>query len=232
MRTFVSCETTTEANQQRIRINLIHQRNDTWRISLVLQPCITEWFADIINQLILHRHTSLPDFFIGHVIDSFPNLRIRLVKPEVFVEIFKVQLFPFCCTPSREVNTVSNITYVHFFREIPLPNSGEHFLRNFSVEPAHTVHFLRSVASKNRHTETFTLVTRIITSEIHQVVPANTHSGRITSHIFTKQSFIKIVVTCRNRSMNSIKRRSTNQLDSLIECQSRSYIVTDTLNIN
>ena len=130
------------------------------------------------------------------------------------------------------MNTVSNITYVHFFREIPLPNSGEHFLRNFSVEPAHTVHFLRSVASKNRHTETFTLVTRIITSEIHQVVPANTHSGRITSHIFTKQSFIKIVVTCRNRSMNSIKRRSTNQLDSLIECQSRSYIVTDTLNIN
>ena len=105
-------------------------------------------------------------------------------------------------------------------------------MRNFSVEPAHTVHFLRSVASKNRHTETFTLVTRIITSEIHQVVPANTHSGRITSHIFTKQSFIKIVVTCRNRSMNSIKRRSTNQLDSLIECQSRSYIVTDTLNIN
>ena len=130
------------------------------------------------------------------------------------------------------MNTVSNITYVHFFREIPLPNSGEHFLRNFSVEPAHTVHFLRSVASKNRHTETFTLVTRIITSEIHQIVPANTHSGRITSHIFTKQSFIKIVVTCRNRSMNSIKRRSTNQLDSLIECQSRSYIVTDTLNIN
>ena len=28
--------------------------------------------------------------FIGHIVDSFPNLRIRLIEPEVFVEIFKV----------------------------------------------------------------------------------------------------------------------------------------------
>ena len=32
--------------------------------------------------------------------------------------------------------------------------------------------------------------------------------------------------------MNCIKRRSANQLDSLIKCQSGSYIVADTLNID
>ena len=119
-----------------------------------------------------------------------------------------------------------------FFREITFPDRREHFLRHFAVQPAYTVHLLRSIASKNRHTETFALVTGIVTSQIHQVVPSDTHFSRITTHIFTKQTFIEIVVTGRNRSVNRIKRRSTNQLDSLIESQSGSYIITDALNID
>ena len=100
------------------------------------------------------------------------------------------------------------------------------------MQPAYTVYFLSCVASKYRHTETFALVTRIITSKIHQVVPADSHSCRVTTHVFTEQTFVEVVVTGRNRSMNCIKRRSANQLDSLIECQSGSYVVADTLNID
>ena len=100
------------------------------------------------------------------------------------------------------------------------------------MQPAYTVYFLSSVASKYRHTETFALIPRIITSKIHQVIPADTHSCRVTAHVFTEQTFVEVVVTGRNRSMNCIKRRSANQLDSLIECQSGSYVVADTLNID
>ena len=121
---------------------------------------------------------------------------------------------------------------MYFFGEVTFPDSREHLLRNFSVQPAYTVYFLRSVAGKYRHTETFALVTRIVTSKIHQVVPADTHSSRITTHVLTEQTFVEVVVTGRNRSMNCIKRRSANQLDSLIKCQSGSYIVADTLNID
>ena len=91
------------------------------------------------------------------------------------------------------------------FGEVSLPDRREHLLRNFSVQPAYTVHFLRSVASKYRHTETFALITRIVTSKVHQVVPADTHLNGISAHIFTEQAFVKVVVTGRHRSVNRIQ---------------------------
>ena len=100
------------------------------------------------------------------------------------------------------------------------------------MQPTHTIYFLRSIAGKHRHAETFALITRVITSEIHQIVPTNTHHSRISSHILAEKAFVEIVVSGRNRSMNRIKRRSANKLDGLIESKTGSHIVTDTLNID
>ena len=171
MCTFVCCKTTSKTNKQCIRIDFIHQRNNTRRISLVLQPSVAELITDIINQFILQCDTSVPDFFIRNIIDSFPNLRIRLVFQEVFVEIFVIQFLPFRSTPSGEMYTIGNITYMIFFREVSFPNTSKHFLRNFSVQPAYTVYFLTCIACESRHTETFIRITRINTSQVHQIFP-------------------------------------------------------------
>ena len=76
MCTLVSSKTTCETDQQCVRIDLVHQRNHTRRITLVLQPCITELVTDIVDQLVLQSYTSLPNFFIGYIVDSFPDLFI------------------------------------------------------------------------------------------------------------------------------------------------------------
>ena len=118
------------------------------------------------------------------------------------------------------------------FREVTFPDRSKHLLRNFSMQPAYTIYFLRSIASKYRHTETLSLITWIVTSKIHQIIPADAHHCRISTHIFAKKTFIEVVMSGRNRSMDCIKRRSTNQLDRLVKCQASSHIITDTLNID
>ena len=132
--------------------------------------------ANIVNQFVLHHHARLPDFFVGHVIDSLPNLGVGLVVEEVLIKMRSIEMFPLRSAPSGEVYTVGNVAHMAFFGEVTLPDGSEHLLGNLSVQPAHTVHLLRSIASEYRHTETFTLVARIVTSEVHQVVPADTHS--------------------------------------------------------
>ena len=97
------------------------------------------------------------------------------------------------------------------------------------MQPAHTVHFLTSVASESRHTEAFIRVTRIDTTQIHQILPTDAHPLRITTHVFTEQTFIKVIVSSRNRSMYSVKRRSTNHFQCFIECHAAFYEITQTL---
>ena len=100
------------------------------------------------------------------------------------------------------------------------------------MQPAHTVHFLRSVASEYGHTETFALIARIVAAEVHKVVPSDTHLRRIATHVLTEETFVKVVVTGRNRGMYGVQRRSAHQLDSLVISQTFGHVVADTLYVN
>ena len=71
----------------------------------------------------------------------------------MFIEIFFVKSFPFGSSPSRHMNSVSNIAYMEFFREITLPDRVKHLLAYFAMKPAYTVDVLACIASKDRHTE-------------------------------------------------------------------------------
>ena len=79
------------------------------------------------------------------------------------------------------------------------------------MQPAYTVHFLRSVTGEYGHAEAFALVAGVVAAEVHEVVPSDTHTGGITAHVLAEETFVEVVVTGRNRSMNCIKRRSANQ---------------------
>ena len=127
------------------------------------------------------------------------------------------------------MNTVGYITYVAFFWEVTLPDTREHVLRHFTVQPAHTVYFLTSVASESRHTETFARITRVDTTHIHQFVPSDTHALWITTHVLAEETFVEVVVTSRNRSVNSIQRRRTNNFHCFVECQTAFNVVAQTL---
>ena len=117
-----------------------------------------------------------------------------------------IKLFPFRCTPCGEVYTVRNVTHVHFFREVAFPDRSKHLLRDFSMQPAYTIHFLRSVASKYGHTEAFALVARIVAAKIHKVIPSDAHFGRITTHVLAEKTFVEVIVTSRNRSVYGVER--------------------------
>ena len=99
MCTLVCSETTAEANHQSIRVDTLKQRNHTCRITLVAQPCLCELLTDILDELLLQSHTSLPYLSVGHIIDSMPDLLVRLVKHEVLIEILIVEVAPLCCSP-------------------------------------------------------------------------------------------------------------------------------------
>ena len=128
VRTLIRCKTAGETDQQRVRIDLVHQSHHARRITLVLQPRIAELVADIVDQLVLQCHARIPDFFVGHIIDAFPNLRVRLVLHEVLVEVFAIECLPLRSAPCREMHTVRNISHVVFFGEISFPDTGEHLL--------------------------------------------------------------------------------------------------------
>src|SRR5574344_2048376 len=54
---------------------------------------------------------------------------------------------------------------------------------------------------------------------------------RVSTHIFSKQCLVEIVMTGRNRCMYRVQTRSANQFHSLVECQSVFHIVAQSLQI-
>ena len=230
--TLVGSEATAETDEQRIGIDLVEQGNNARGVTLVLQPSFAVLLAHVVDQFVLQSHAGLPNHFVGHIVNGLPDLLVRLVIPEVLIKILGIELLPLRSTPSGEVYTVGNITHMIFFREVALPDSGEHFLGNLAVQPAHAVDFLRSVTGKDRHAETFTFVARVVAAQVHQVVPSDTHAGRIAAHVFSEEAFVKVIVTGRNRSMYRIQRRGTNQFDSLIVGKAFGHVVADTLYVD
>ena len=76
--TLVSCETTSETDSQRIRIETIDSLDDLCRVLLLLLEVESNLFLDIIEELSLESLTDLPDFSIISLIDLLPHLRISL----------------------------------------------------------------------------------------------------------------------------------------------------------
>ena len=143
-----------------------------------------------------------------------------------------IELLPLRCAPCGEVYTVGDVAHVHFFREVTFPDGSKHLLGNLSVQPAYTVHFLRSVTGEYGHAEAFALVAGVVAAEVHEVVPSDTHTGGITAHVLAEETFVEVVVTGRNRSVYGVQRRGAYQLDGLVVGQTFGYVVADALYVN
>ena len=100
---------------------------------------------------------------------------------------------------------VGYITHMVLFREVSLPDRRKHLLGYRFMQLADAVYLLAGLAGEDRHAETFLLVSRIVTPEIHQVIPGYTQLARISLHIFIEKPFVKIIMTSGYGSMYSIK---------------------------
>ncbi len=230
--TLVSSETTSKTDDECIWINLLENRNNARRVTLVLQPILTESTLDIVNQFVLQHLASLPDFLIRNIVDSLPKLCIRLILIVLSIEVLVVESLPFRSSPSWEVNTVGHVAHiVEFLREITLPDTIEHILRNLSVEPAHTVHPRTCVASESGHAETFSVVVWIHTTHTHELIPCDAELSWILTHVLAKESLVEIVVACWHWSVNGVEGRSANHFESLIERKTTLHVIYKTLNI-
>ena len=161
-----------------------------------------------------------------------PDFLVALVVHEVLVEICIVELTPLCCCPGWEVNTIGYITYVILLWEITLPDVREHLLAYPTVKLTYTVNLLTSVASECRETETLVVIVCVLTTHTDELIPRNTKALWIATHVLAEESLVEIVVTSWNWSMNSIERRRTNQLESLVEVQAILLdVIAETLQV-
>ena len=117
------------------------------------------------------------------------------------------------------------------FRIVSVPDVVEHLLAYPSVQFAHTVHFLTCVACKHRHTESLAVIIRVVASHTDELIPCYAEQLWIAAHIFSEESLVEIVVTCRYWCVNSIKRRSSYEFHGLVECQSFFHVVAKALQV-
>ena len=75
------------------------------------------------------------------------------------------------------------------------------------------------------------MVVGIRTTHTDELVPTDAEHLRIAAHVLSKEVFSEVVVTCRNRSVYGIKGRSTDNLESLVECQAFANVVAKTLQV-
>ena len=161
-----------------------------------------------------------------------PDFLVALIVHEVLVEICIVELTPFCCCPGWEVNTIGYITYVVLLREVTLPDVREHLLAYPTVELTYTVNLLASIASEGRETEALVMIVCILTAHTDELIPRNAEALWIATHVLTEESLVEVVMTSWHWSMNSIERRSANQLESLVEVQAILLdVVAETLQV-
>ena len=161
-----------------------------------------------------------------------PDFLVALVVHEVLVEICIIELTPLCCCPSWEVNTIGYITYVVLLWEVTLPDVREHLLAYPTMELTYAVNLLTSIASEGRETETLVVIVCILTTHTDELIPRDTKALWIATHVLTEESLVEVVVTSWHWSVNSIERRSANQLKSLVEVQTILLdIVAETLQV-
>ena len=59
----------------------------------------------------------------------------------------------------------------------------------------------------------------VLTTHVHQVIPCDTQLGGELAHVASEEVLVEVVVTCRNRSVNGVERRSAHHLQRLLEVQ-------------
>ena len=161
-----------------------------------------------------------------------PDFLVALVVHEVLVEICIVELTPLCCSPSWEVNTIGYITYVVFLWEVALPDVREHLLAYPTVKLTYTINLLASVACECREAETLVVIVWIFTTHTDELIPRDAKALWIATHVLAEESLVEVVMTSWHWSVNSIERRSANQLESLVEVQAILLdVVAETLQV-
>ena len=160
-----------------------------------------------------------------------PDLLITLIAHKGRIEVFVIELTPLCCSPCGKVHTVGNVANVILLRIVTSPDRCEHLLAHPTMELTHTVYLLTSIASEDTHAEALVVIIRILTTHTDELIPRDTQACRIVTHVLAEESLIEIVMSGRNRCVDSIQRRSTDKLHSLVECQATIYIVDQTLEI-
>ena len=127
-------ETAAEANHQGVGVDALQERHHTRRVALVAEPLLRELVADILDELLLEGHASLPNLVVGHVVDGVPNAFVALVAHEGRIEILIVDLTPLCCAPCGEVDAIGDVAHVILLREVAFPYRREHLLADPAVE--------------------------------------------------------------------------------------------------
>ena len=163
--TFVGSETTTETNNQVIRIHLVECAHDTSRITLALHPVVAELLFQVVNQFALEAHTGSPNLLLWQLVVWRPHGEVRLVVKPLFWEGLFVDCFPFAGSPCWHVHTVGHIIHMQLLLEVAWPYWSKHLLAYLAVQPAHTVSLLASVQCKYRHIKEGTTCNRIKETE-------------------------------------------------------------------
>lgn len=116
MSALVSSKTTAETNHQRVRIDALENAHYLCGVALVAEPLRRELITDVLHELLLQGHTCLPDFLIGYIVYSVPNLLVALIRHESRVEVLIVEMTPLRSAPCREVHTIGDVAHMVFLR--------------------------------------------------------------------------------------------------------------------
>ncbi len=99
------------------------------------------------------------------------------------------------------------------------------------MKPAYTIGLLAGVESEHTHGEAFVGV-GILTTHVHEIRPRNTKTRREFTHIFAEETFVEIVMTGGNGSVDCVERSRAHDFQCGIEVKSLFLnIVHQTLQI-
>ena len=231
MSALVGGETASETNKQGIRVDFLHKADHAAGVSLILQPALAELLSNVIYELGLQGHASTPDFCIGHIVDCVPDFLVALVSKVTGIEMLGIKLTPFGSTPGGEVYAIGDVAHMTFFGEVAAPDMLEHFLGNFTVEPADAIDLLRGVAGKCTHAELLSMVLGIGASQTDELIPGNAQQLRIAAHVFAEKTFVEVIVAGRNGCVNGVQRGCTNKFHSLVESETLTDVVHEALDV-
>ena len=252
--TLIGGKTAGETDDKRVGVDFVEERHDASRVALVLEPIVAEAVADVVDELLLEGNAGFPHFLIRHLVDVFPQALVALVLEEVGAEVLLVDGLPLAGTPRRVVHTVGDVTHValfgvdvvdllvlvvgedlvvarSFIGHIAGPDGLEHHLRHLTMQPAHAVDFLTGLAEESGHAEAFALVGGVLTTKPHEVIPADAEFLRILAEVLAAEGFIEVVVAGRYRSMHGVEGTGADEFEGLIEVETTSHEVGQTLHI-
>ena len=231
MGTLVGGKASGEADKQGVGVDFVEEAHNARGVALVLQPIFTETGTDVVDELRLELHARVPNHFVGHVVDAFPDALVALILHKGLVEVFVIDGLPLLSAPRGEVYAVGDVAYVALFWEVASPDAVEHLLADFAVEPADTVDFLASFAEEGAHAELLALVVRVGASEAHEVVPADAEFFGHPAEVFTHEPFFEVVVACRYGGVDGVEAGSTHEFHSFAEAVAFLHVVEQTLHV-